>query len=293
MKIYQNLLKEILEKGTKRDDRTGTGTIGLFGLKYEWDLKDGFPLLTTKRVFWRGFTEELLWMIAGDNNVEHLKEKGIHIWDEWEKEDGTIGPGYGVQWRKIPRVDFGIDLRGFNTTEVAPNGRDYFHLTRSNMRIEWVDQLKELIEGIKKDPFSRRHIVEAWNPAELEDMTLPPCHKMFQVYVRGEYLDLMLYQRSADMFLGVPFNLGEYALLLMMIAQVTGYKPGKFIHVIGDAHIYLNHIDQVKEQLSREPKPLPTVKINPSVTSLFDFKFEDITVENYNPWPTIKAPVAV
>lgn len=291
MKQYLDLLKEVLKSGVEKPDRTGTGTISIFGPQVVYNLEDGFPLVTTKKVFTRGIIEELLWFLAGDNKVSTLKDKEVHIWDAWEKEDGTIGTGYSLQWRKVPR--FRVDSRKEEVLGRMANGRDFSILTKSPILIEWVDQVKELVDGIKKDPHGRRHIVSAWNPAELEDMALPPCHTFWQIYVRGEHLDLKLYQRSADLFLGVPFNIASYSLLLMMIAQVTGYKPGKFIHTFGDTHIYKNHLDQVKEQLSREPRELPTVKLNLSVKDLFDFKYEDITIENYNPWPTIKAPVAI
>lgn len=261
---YVANLNLIFGEGRERSDRTGTGTLSMFGLtlKYNNDTKYGFPLLTTKRVHWKSVVGELLWFLSGSTNANELRDKyGVTIWEEWKDENGELGPVYGKQWR-----DF--------------NG---------------VDQISQLIENIKKDPYSRRHIVSAWNPKDLPEMALAPCHTMFQVYVHNNgTLDLQLYQRSADMFLGVPFNIASYSLLMHMIAHVTGYKPGTFIHTIGDAHIYKNHIEAVKTQLSRSlDRESPTIELNPDVKSIFDFKPEDIKLIGYNPYPTIKAPVAV
>lgn len=293
MKQYLELVKKVLDEGVVKSDRTGTGTVSIFGPQVEYDLTEGFPLLTTKKVFTRGAIEELLWFLRGDNVVDHLKEKNVHIWDSWINDDGTIGPGYGVQWRDVPRIK--VDgLRNKDLREFDENlGRYISRFDDSSVTVEWVDQISDLIEGIKKDPQGRRHIVSAWSPAENEDMALVPCHAFWQVYVRGEYLDLKLYQRSADLFIGVPFNIASYSLLLMMIAQVTGYKPGKFIHSMGDCHIYNNLIDAAKLQLTRDPRALPTVSLNPNIENIFDFKCEDIKVENYDPHPAIKVKVSV
>lgn len=259
---YLDALSTVLHHGDYRTDRTGVGTLSRFGMRAGYDLADSFPLLTTKKVYWKGVVGELLWFLSGDTNTKFLTDNNIHIWAEWTLQDGTIGRGYGAQWR-----DFG-----------------------------GVDQIAALIEGIKADPFSRRHIVNAWNVAELDKMALPPCHMMFQVYIGVDGVaDLQLYQRSADMFLGVPFNIASYSLLLHMICAQTGYKPGRLIHIIGDAHIYHNHLEQVKEQLSRELKapPQPTIKLNPDVKSIFDYTFDDIELIGYNPLPAIKGEVAV
>lgn len=264
MKQYLNLLSDILEKGSEKPDRTGTGTISLFGYQMRFNLEDGFPLLTTKKLHLKSIIYELLWFLNGDTNVHYLQEHGVRIWNEWADPDGSLGHIYGYQWRSWP------DYNGGH-----------------------VDQIKDVIERIKTDPYSRRLIVNAWNVADLDNMNLPPCHMFFQFYVNDGRLSLQMYQRSADSFLGVPFNIASYALLLMMVAQVTGLKAGDFIHTIGDAHIYKNHIDQVKLQLSRTPRPLPTMKINPDVKSIFDFKYEDFKLENYNPWPHISGNVAV
>jgi thymidylate synthase len=264
MKQYLNLLSDILEKGSEKPDRTGTGTISLFGYQMRFNLEDGFPLLTTKKLHLKSIVYELLWFLNGDTNVHYLQEHGVRIWNEWADPDGSLGHIYGYQWRSWP------DYNGGH-----------------------VDQIKDVIERIKTDPYSRRLIVNAWNVADLDNMNLPPCHMFFQFYVNDGRLSLQMYQRSADSFLGVPFNIASYALLLMMVAQVTGLKTGDFIHTIGDAHIYKNHIDQVKLQLSRTPRPLPTMKINPDVKSIFDFKYEDFELENYNPWPHISGDVAV
>jgi len=264
MKAYQDLLRHIMETGTLKADRTGTGTKSVFGYQMRFNLEEGFPLLTTKKVHLKSIIHELLWFIAGDTNIKYLKDNGVSIWDEWADENGNLGPVYGRQWR------------AWKTAEG-----------------ETVDQLSALIEGIKKNPDSRRHIISAWNPGEVDKMALPPCHAMFQFYVAEGRLSCQLYQRSADVFLGVPFNIASYALLTMMVAQVCGLRPGDFIHSFGDAHIYTNHFEQVNLQLSREPRPLPEMKINPNVTSIFGFKYEDFELEGYNPHPGIKAPIAV
>lgn len=264
MKQYLDTLKDIYENGTLKSDRTGTGTKSVFGRQMRFDLSEGFPLVTTKKVHLRSIIHELLWFIAGDTNIKYLNDNGVSIWDEWADENGDLGPVYGHQWRSWP----------------APDGST-------------IDQLTNVINQIKNNPDSRRLIVSAWNVAEVDKMALPPCHSLFQFYVADGRLSCQLYQRSADMFLGVPFNIASYALLTMMIAQVTGLKPGEFIHTLGDAHIYTNHFEQVELQLNRTPKALPTMKINPTVTSIYDFKYEDFTLEGYDPYPAIKAPVAV
>ena len=264
MKQYLDLLKHIREKGVMKEDRTGTGTQSVFGYQMRFDLQAGFPLLTTKKVHLKSIIHELLWFIAGDTNVKYLQDRGVTIWDEWADENGDLGPVYGHQWRSWP----------------SPDGRT-------------IDQLSMVIDTIKRNPDSRRMLVTAWNPGEVDRMALPPCHCLFQFYVADGALSCQLYQRSADVFLGVPFNIASYALLTLMIAQVTGLRPGEFIHTTGDTHIYRNHFDQVALQLSREPRPLSTMRLNPSVTSVFDFRYEDFMLENYDPWPAIKAPVAV
>ena len=265
MKQYLDLVQRILDEGTRKEDRTGTGTISIFGHQMRFDLSKGFPLLTTKKMFTRGIIEELLWFISGDTNKKTLQAKNVHIWDGWgDDETGELGPIYGHQWRAWQDYDGGS-----------------------------IDQLMNAVETIKKNPDSRRIIVCSWNVAQIDQMGLPPCHCFFQFYVADGKLSLQLYQRSADTFLGVPFNIASYALLLMMMAQVTGLKAGDFIHTTGDTHVYSNHIEQVKLQLTREPKPLPTMKINPDVKNIFDFKYEDFTLENYEPWPHIKGVVAV
>ncbi|MDQ1343581.1 MAG: thymidylate synthase [Patescibacteria group bacterium] len=293
MRAYLDALQRILDTGADRGDRTGTGTRSVFGLQMRFDLSEGFPLVTTKKTFMKGITHELLWFLAGDTNIRYLVENGVHIWDEWPYKEyrlasergevpamemadfiakiaadadfadkwGSIGPGYGFQWR--------------------------------NFNDEGVDQIQNLVEGIKRNPESRRHMVITYNPVQAEKMLLPPCHSMFQFYVANGKVSCQMYQRSADMFLGVPFNIASYALLVIMVAQVTGYQPGEFVHVIGDAHIYHNHFDQVKLQLSREPLPLPTMRLNPAVKDIFSFKFEDFTLENYRHHEAIKAPIAV
>ena len=264
MQQYHQALQTILDHGEVSTDRTGTGTTSYFGMQQRYSLADGFPLVTTKKLHLRSIIHELLWFLSGDTNIRYLKENGVSIWDEWADENGDLGPVYGAQWRKWPGGDRGA-----------------------------IDQIEKLVEAIKTTPDSRRLIVSAWNPAEVDNMALPPCHTLWQVKVLGGKLHLQLYQRSADMFLGVPFNIASYSLLLVMLAQVTGYEPGDFVHSIGDAHIYSNHMDQVAEQLSRSPKALPNLRVNPDVSSLFDFKYEDFEVLDYDPDPAIKAPVAV
>ena len=264
MRPYLDLLQHVLDHGTKKSDRTGTGTISVFGHQMRFDLSAGFPLLTTKKVHLKSIIHELLWFLQGDTNIKYLKDNGVSIWDEWADANGDLGPIYGYQWRSWP----------------ARDGRH-------------IDQISEVLETLKKNPDSRRIIVSAWNVGELPYMKLPPCHAFFQFYVAEGKLSCQLYQRSADIFLGVPFNIASYALLTLMIAQVTGLKPGDFVHTLGDAHIYLNHLEQVNLQLSREPRALPTMKLNPAVTDLFAFKYEDFTLEGYDPHPGIKAPVAV
>lgn len=265
MKEYLNLLNQVLTNGEERKDRTGVGTIGIFGEQARFDLRKGFPLLTTKKLHLRSIIYELLWFLRGDTNIKFLKDNGVSIWDEWADKDGNLGRVYGAQWRDW----------------IAPDGRH-------------IDQIRNLIDGIKNDPFGRRHIVSAWNPGELDKMALPPCHALFQFYVSGDgELSCQLYQRSCDLFLGVPFNIASYALLTMMVAQVCGLKPKEFIHTYGDLHIYKNHIEQVKEQLGRAPRALPTMKLNPDVKDIGDFKYEDFKLEGYDPYPAIKAPIAV
>lgn len=264
MKPYLDLLNHILDHGTEKKDRTGTGTISTFGYQMRFDLSKGFPLLTTKKIYTKAVIVELLWLLKGDTNIKFLKDHGVTIWDEWADGNGDLGPVYGAQWRAWKRPD--------GTT---------------------VDQIAQAVEMIKKSPDSRRIIVSAWNPGEIERMALPPCHAFFQFYVLNGKLSCQLYQRSADVFLGVPFNIASYALLTMMMAQVTGLQPGEFVHTFGDVHIYLNHMEQVRLQLSREPRPLPKMVLNGEVQSIFDFKYEDFTLENYDPHPAIKAPVAV
>lgn len=264
MKQYLDLLRTIMEHGTVKTDRTGTGTISIFGYQMRFNLDDGFPLLTTKKLHLKSIIHELLWFLNGDTNVKYLQDNGVRIWNEWADENGDLGHIYGYQWRKWP------DYKG-----------------------GFIDQIAEAIHTIKTNPDSRRIIVSAWNVADLPEMRLPPCHAFFQYYVADGRLSLQLYQRSADCFLGVPFNIASYALLLMMTAQVTGLKPGDFVHTLGDAHIYSNHLEQVREQLSREPRPLPKMEINPDVKSIFDFKYDDFHLTDYDPHPHIKGTVAV
>ena len=264
MRQYLDLLEHVLAHGARKDDRTGTGTLSVFGYQMRFDLAAGFPLLTTKKVHLKSIIHELLWFLKGDTNIRYLKENGVSIWDEWADENGDLGPIYGYQWRSWPAAD----------------GRH-------------IDQIGEVLETLKKNPDSRRIIVSAWNVGELPNMRLPPCHAFFQFYVADGRLSCQLYQRSADIFLGVPFNIASYALLTLMLARATGLQPGDFVHTLGDAHIYLNHLEQVKLQLSREPRALPTMRLNPAVTDLFAFKYEDFSLEGYDPHPGIKAPVAV
>ena len=265
MQQYLDLLNKIMNEGAVKTDRTGTGTKSIFGYQMRFDLSKGFPLLTTKKVFTRGIIEELLWFLAGDTNKKHLQEKNVHIWDEWgDDETGELGPVYGHQWRAWDTYDGGH-----------------------------IDQIANVVDLIKNHPDSRRILVNAWNVAQVDQMALPPCHCLFQFYVANGKLSCQLYQRSADVFLGVPFNIASYALLTMMLAQVCGLEPGEFVHTTGDTHLYLNHMEQVKEQLSRTPRALPTMHLNPEVKDIFAFKIEDFTLEGYDPWPAIKAPVAV
>jgi len=264
MRPYLDLLQTVLDKGTTKTDRTGVGTRSIFGHQMRFDLSEGFPLVTTKKLHLRSIIHELLWFLKGDTNIAYLKENGVRIWDEWADEKGDLGPVYGYQWRSWP----------------APDGSH-------------VDQISKVVESIQKTPDSRRLIVSAWNPALVDDMALPPCHALFQFYVADGKLSCQLYQRSADIFLGVPFNIASYALLTHMVAQVCGLEVGDFVHSFGDAHLYLNHLDQAEEQLKREPRPLPRLVLNPEVKHLFDFRFEDIAIEGYDPHPHIKAPVAV
>lgn len=264
MKQYLDLVKHVLENGSLKSDRTQTGTISTFGYQMRFDLAEGFPLVTTKKVHLKSIIHELLWFIQGDTNINYLKENGVRIWNEWADENGNLGPVYGKQWRRWEGLDGRI-----------------------------IDQLAEVVEQIKTNPNSRRLIVNAWNVGELDQMALPPCHLLFQFYVSEGKLSCMLYQRSADIFLGVPFNIASYALLTMMIAQVTGLEVGEFIHTIGDAHIYQNHLEQVKTQLTRDVRPLPKMKLNPDVKSIFDFKYEDFELEGYDPHPILKGMVSV
>lgn len=264
MQQYHELMRTILQKGVRKHDRTGTGTISIFGYQMRFDLSEGFPLVTTKKLHVRSIIHELLWFLKGDTNIRYLRENKVTIWDEWADEDGDLGPVYGYQWRSWPTAD----------------GRK-------------IDQISNLIDQIQKNPDSRRLIVSAWNVADIDRMKLPPCHTLFQFYVANGKLSCQLYQRSADVFLGVPFNIASYALLTMMVAHVTELEPGEFIHTFGDAHLYLNHLDQAHLQLSREPRPLPKMLLNPEVKTIFDFRFEDFSLIGYDPHPHIKAEVAV
>jgi thymidylate synthase len=264
MQQYLDLLRHVLTHGARKSDRTGTGTLSVFGYQMRFDLARGFPLLTTKKIHTRSVIHELLWFLRGETNIRYLKENKVTIWDEWADENGELGPIYGYQWRSWP----------------APDGRH-------------IDQISQAVDQIKRHPDSRRIIVSAWNVAEIDKMALPPCHTLFQFYVADKKLSCQLYQRSADIFLGVPFNIASYALLTLMMAQVTGLKPGDFVHTLGDAHLYLNHLEQVNLQLTRDPRPLPAMRLNPAPTSLFDFVYEDFELLNYDPHPAIKAPVAV
>ena len=264
MKQYHELMSHVLTAGHRKDDRTGTGTLSLFGAQMRFDLEAGFPLLTTKKLHTRSIIHELLWFLRGDTNVRYLKENGVSIWDEWADENGELGPVYGKQWRHWQTAD-GAEI----------------------------DQIRQLVDGLRRDPDSRRHLVCAWNPGEIGKMALPPCHALFQFYVAGGRLSCQLYQRSADIFLGVPFNIASYALLTMMVAQVCGFRPGDFVWTGGDCHLYANHLEQARLQLSREPRPLPRMALNPDVTDLFAFRFEDFSLSGYDPHPHISAPVAV
>jgi len=264
MRQYHELLERVLREGTRKEDRTGTGTLSVFGHQMRFDLAEGFPLVTTKKLHLRSIVHELLWFLAGDTNIAYLKANGVSIWDEWADADGDLGPVYGHQWRSWPDGRGGV-----------------------------IDQIAQVVADIRRNPDSRRLIVSAWNPADVPQMALPPCHCLFQFYVLEGKLSCQLYQRSADIFLGVPFNIASYALLTHMVAQVSGLKPGDFVHTFGDAHIYSNHVEQVHEQLSRAPRALPTLRLNPDVDDLFAFRFEDIAVEGYDPHPAIRAPVAV
>lgn len=264
MEQYHKLIQHILDNGTRKEDRTGTGTISVFGYQMRFDLSEGFPCVTTKKLHLRSIIHELLWFIAGDTNIKYLKENKVSIWDEWADENGDLGPVYGYQWRNWPDGHGGT-----------------------------IDQIKKLVDGLKNNPDSRRHIVSAWNVADVDNMALPPCHTMFQFYVADGKLSCQLYQRSADTFLGVPFNIASYALFTMMLAQVVGLEPGEFVHTFGDAHLYTNHLEQAQLQLTRDFRPLPTMKINPEVKDIFSFKYEDFELVNYDPHPHIKAAVAV
>jgi thymidylate synthase len=261
---YLDLMRHVLERGVRKTDRTGTGTLSTFGWQMRFDLRSGFPLLTTKRLHFKSIAYELLWFLRGETNVRWLQANGVTIWDEWADADGELGPVYGHQWRHWPTRDGGE-----------------------------IDQIARLVESLRRNPDSRRHIVTAWNPADVDRMALPPCHAFVQFYVARGELSCQLYQRSADIFLGVPFNIASYALLTLMLAQVTGLEPGEFVHTLGDAHLYLNHLDQAREQLARAPRAFPRVRLNPAVTDLLAFRYEDFTLEGYDPHPAIKAPIAV
>ena len=264
MKPYLDLMRHVLERGARKSDRTGTGTLSTFGWQMRFDLAAGFPLLTTKKVHFKSVVYELLWFLKGDTNVRWLQEHGVTIWDEWADERGELGPVYGSQWRSWPAPDGGA-----------------------------IDQIAQVVDSIRTRPDSRRHIVTAWNPAEIAKMKLPPCHVLFQFYVAEGRLSCQMYQRSADIFLGVPFNIASYALLTLMTSQVCGLKPGEFVHTFGDAHLYSNHLEQAREQLARAPRPLPRMRLNPAVKDIFGFRYEDFTLEAYDPHPAIRAPIAV
>jgi thymidylate synthase len=264
MRQYLSLIQHILDHGVRKDDRTGIGTLSVFGYQMRFDLAEGFPLLTTKKLHLKSIIHELLWFLHGDTNIQYLRDHGVHIWDEWADVNGDLGPVYGAQWRSWRGAD----------------GRT-------------IDQISQVVEQIKRNPNSRRLIVTAWNPAEVDQAKLPPCHVLFQFYVADRILSCQLYQRSADVFLGMPFNIASYALLTMMVAQVCGLRPGEFIHTLGDAHLYLNHLEQARLQLTREPRPLPVMTLNPAVKSIFDFRYEDFALSGYDPYPHIKAEVAV
>jgi len=264
MKQYLDLMRHVREQGVRKEDRTGVGTLSVFGYQMRFDLAQGFPAVTTKKLHLRSIIHELLWFLRGDTNVRYLHENKVTIWDEWADENGELGPVYGYQWRSWP----------------AAGGRS-------------IDQVAQVVEQLKTNPDSRRHVVSAWNPADVDQMALPPCHCLFQFYVANGRLSCQLYQRSADIFLGVPFNIASYALLTMMVAQVTGYQPGEFVHTLGDAHLYLNHLEQAEQQLAREPYPLPQMKLNPDVQSIFEFRYEDFELIGYQSHPRIAAPIAV
>jgi thymidylate synthase len=261
---YLDLLREVLERGARKSDRTGTGTLSVFGRQLRFDLRDSFPLLTSKKLHVKSIVCELLWFLRGETNVRWLRERGVSIWDEWADENGELGPVYGYQWRHWR----------------TPDGRE-------------IDQIRQVMDSLKKKPDSRRHIVSAWNPADVDRMALPPCHALFQFYVAGGKLSCQMYQRSADLFLGVPFNIASYAALTLMVAQVTGLAADEFVLTLGDAHLYLNHLEQAKQQLAREPKPFPRLRLNPAVKDIFGFRYEDFALEGYDPHPAIKAPIAV
>ncbi len=264
MRQYLDLCRRILSEGATKEDRTGTGTRSVFGHQMRFDLREGFPLLTTKKLNTKAIVHELLWFLRGETNVRSLNEAGVHIWDEWAGPDGELGPVYGKQWRSWPTPDGGS-----------------------------IDQISRLIEGLRKEPWSRRHIVSAWNVADIDRMALAPCHCLFQFYVADDRLSCQLYQRSADVFLGVPFNIASYSLLTLMVAQVCGFTAHEFVHTMGDAHIYLNHVSQVETQLGREPRQLPTLKLNPAVRDIFSFRYEDVTLENYQPHPALRGAISV
>jgi thymidylate synthase len=264
MRQYLDLMQHILDRGVRKNDRTGTGTLSVFGYQMRFDLAAGFPLVTTKKVHLKSIVHELLWFLSGDTNIRYLKDNGVRIWDEWADAEGNLGPVYGAQWRSWPTPDGGS-----------------------------IDQIKAVVEQIRRNPDSRRLIVSAWNPADVDKQALPPCHVLFQFYVANGRLSCQLYQRSGDVFLGVPFNIASYALLTMMVAQVTGLRPGDFVHTFGDVHLYANHVEQARLQLSREPRALPVMRLNPDVHSIFDFVYDDFTLQNYDPHPHIKAEVAV
>jgi thymidylate synthase len=283
MRQYLDLMRDVLDHGVKKTDRTGTGTLSVFGRQMRFDLAAGFPLVTTKKIHTKSIIHELLWFLSGDTNIRYLQQHGVTIWDEWADKDGNLGPVYGSQWRSWP----------------APGGSRVYptsHLNPTSATADVggsIDQIRQVVGQISSNPDSRRLIVTAWNPAEIDKMALAPCHCLFQFYVAEGRLSCQLYQRSADIFLGVPFNIASYALLTMMVAQVTGLKPGDFVHTLGDAHLYSNHLDQARLQLSRQPRPLPRMAINPDVTSIFDFVYDDFALEGYDPHPHIKAAVAV
>ena len=264
MRQYLELMQHVLKHGHNKSDRTGTGTLSVFGYQMRFDLSKGFPLVTTKKCHLKSIIHELLWFLQGDTNIKYLKDNGVSIWDEWADENGELGPIYGRQWRSWPALDG-----------------------------QHIDQITQVIEQIRNTPDSRRMIVSSWNVGELHEMKLPPCHALFQFYVANDILSCQLYQRSADIFLGVPFNIASYALLMLMVAQSCNLKPGDFVHTLGDAHLYLNHLTQAREQLSREPRALPIIKLNPAIHSIFDFRYEDIMLEGYDPYPAIRAPVAI